>query len=327
MSNVHRSLIAHEIAPLLTEAGLNTILNGIGDGFYALDRDWRIILFNSEAAKHFRCKPEDMLGQVLWEKLPAARYTTLGRLFVKTMESRDTVRSESESVVFPGQWISYRLFPLGDGMGVVFRDMTDRKRAESQRDLLVKELEHRVKNTLAIVQSIAAQTFRNSDVDPSVQRAFEARLITLGNVHGILTQRSWDSADMHDVVTAALRPHNAPGNERFTVEGPELRLGPKSAVALSMAVHELCTNAIKYGALSTEAGHVDVRWALEGDRLRWTWRERGGPPVAAPGRKGFGSRMIERALAMQLSAQVSIDYHPSGVECRIEAPLSAIKES
>ena len=242
------------------------------------------------------------------------------------MASRETIRSETESVVFGGRWLSYRLFPLGDGMGVVFRDFTDRKRAEEQRDLLVKELEHRVKNTLSIVQSIAAQTFRSSGVDPSVQRAFEARLITLSNVHGVLTQSNWDSVELHDVVSSALRPHDALDRARFTVAGPALRLGPKCAVALSMAVHELCTNAIKYGALSGESGHVDITWSDADGRLRWRWRECGGPPVMQPTRTGFGSRMIERALAMQLSGQVTIDYAPAGVVCTIDAPLAAIRE-
>jgi PAS domain S-box-containing protein len=320
------SLIAEKAAALRTEAGLATILDGIGDGFYAVDRDWRIILFNEAAAKHFRRTPAEMLGRILWEALPGARDTGLGQLFLKVMASRETIRSETESVVFGGRWLSYRLFPLGDGMGVVFRDITDRKRAEEQRDLLVQELEHRVKNTLSIVQSIAAQTFRNSGVDPSVQRAFEARLITLSNVHGVLTRRDWASADLHDVVASALRPHDALDRARFTVAGPALRLGPKSAVALSMAVHELCTNATKYGALSAESGHVDITWSDADGRFRWQWRERGGPPVTQPTRTGFGSRMIERALAMQLSGQVAIDYAPGGVVCTIDAPLAAIRE-
>jgi PAS domain S-box-containing protein len=320
------SLIAEKVAPLRTEAGLATILDGIGDGFYAVDRDWRIILFNEAAAKHFRRAPAEMLGRILWEALPGARETALGQMFLKVMASRETIRSETESVVFGGRWLSYRLFPLGDGMGVVFRDITDRKRAEEQRDLLVKELEHRVKNILSIVQSIAVQTFRSSGVDPSVQRAFEARLITLSNVHGVLTQSNWDSVDLHDVVSSALRPHDALDRARFTVAGPALRLGPKSAVALSMAVHELCTNAAKYGALSAESGHVDITWSDADGRLRWQWRERGGPPVMQPTRTGFGSRMIERALAMQLSGQVTIEYRPTGLVCRIDAPLAAIRE-
>ena len=321
-----RSLVHDKIAALLTEAGLNTILDGIGDGFYAVDRDWRLILFNREAERHFRRPSEDVLGHVLWDLFPSARETALGKLFTETMDSRETVHSETESVIFGGRWLSYRLFPLGDGMGVVFRDMTDRKRAEEQRDLLIKELEHRVKNTLTTVQSIAAQSFRAAGIGPEALRAFDARLIALGNVHGVLTKQSWDVADLRDVVWAALRPHGAPDRERFTVEGPNVPVGPKCAVAFSMAVHELATNAIKYGALSADGGHVDIAWSTADDRLRWQWRERGGPPVAAPERTGFGSRMIERALALQLSGWVAIEYRPAGVVCTIDAPLAAMRD-
>jgi two-component sensor histidine kinase len=321
-----KSLIAEKVAALRTEAGLATILDGIGEGFYAVDRDWRIILFNSEAARHFKCAPEDVLGRVLWDAFPGTRDTGLGRLYLKAMDSRETIRSETESIVFKGRWMAYRLFPLGDGLGAVFRDTTDRRIAEAQRDLLIRELEHRVKNTIAIVQSIAAQTFRHSDVDPAVQRSFEARLITLSNVHGVLTQQSWDSAEVHDIVRSALRAHGAPDDRRFTVEGPRMRLSPQSAVALSMAVHELATNAIKYGALSVASGHVGVGWDVADEHFRWSWHERGGPPVKPPKRKGFGSRMIERALALQLSGKVTIDYAPDGVVCTIDAPLEAVKD-
>ena len=321
-----QAFIAGKVAALRSEAGLNTILDGIGEGFYAVDRDWHLILFNNEAAKHFHCEPEQMLGRKLWEMFPDARNTGLGRLFDEAMATRRTFRSEGESVIFPGRWLAYRLFPLGDGIGVVFRDITDRKRAEEQRDLLVKELEHRVKNTLATVQSIAAQSFRASGADPHVLRAFDARLIALGNVHSVLTQQSWDSADLHEVVRSALRPHSAPDRDRFTVEGPPLRIGPKCAVALSMAVHELATNAIKYGALSVEAGHVDITWSAEDGRFRWHWRERGGPPAVKPARTGFGTRMIERALAMQLSGTVTIDYQPAGLVCTIDAPVEAMRD-
>ena len=115
-----------------------------------------------------------MLGRNLWETFPRARETGLGQLFVKTMQSRETVRSETESVIFSGHWLAYRLFPLGEGIGVVFRDITDRRSAEAQRDLLIEELEHKIKNTLTMVQSIADQTFRNSGLDPSIQQAFSA---------------------------------------------------------------------------------------------------------------------------------------------------------
>ncbi len=149
----------------------------------------------------------------------------------------------------------------------------------------------------------------------------------MSNVHGVLTQRSWQSADLHDVIRSAIQPHGAQGQERFSVQGPPLRLGPKSAVALSMAVHELCTNATKYGALSATAGRVDISWAVEGERLKWQWRERGGPPVVAPVRTGLGSTMIERSLAAQLSGRVTIDYAADGLTCAIDAPLEAIREN
>lgn len=321
-----QSPVSDTVAALLTESGLNTILDGIGDGFYAVDRDWRIILFNAEAERHFRRPAGEVRGRKLWDLFPTARDTSLGRLFTQAMESRETVRSETESVIFGGRWLSYRLFPLGDGMGIVFRDMTDRKRAEEQRDLLIKELEHRVKNTLTTVQSIASQSFRAAGIGPEALRAFDARLIALGNVHGVLTKQSWDAAGLHDVVWAALRPHTAPDRDRFSVEGPNVQVGPKCAVAFSMAVHELATNAIKYGALSAEAGHVDIAWSAVDDRFQWQWRERGGPAVAVPERTGFGSRMIERALALQLSGKVAIDYRSTGVVCTIDAPLHAIRD-
>ena len=322
-----KSIIADQLAALCTEEGLQTILNGIGEGFYAVDRDWRIILFNDEAARHFRRTPEEVLGRNLWEMFPRARETGLGQLFLTTMQSRETVRSETESVIFRGHWLAYRLFPLGDGIGVVFRDITDRRHAEAQRDLLIKELEHRIKNTLTLVQSIADQTFRNSGLNSSATEIFAARLVSLSNVHAVLTQRSWDSADLHEIIVVAVGPHRTPENERFAMQGPILRLGPKAAVALSMAVHELCTNATKYGALSVEQGQVEIAWSVEQGQFRWIWQERGGPAVAVPKQTGFGSRLIERLLADQLSGQVRMNYEPTGLVCTIDAPLDAICEN
>jgi PAS domain S-box-containing protein len=316
-----KSSIFGQLAALCTEDGLKTILDGIGEGFYAVDRDWRIVLFNNEAAQYFRLAPEQVIGRILWEIFPRARETGLGQLFLRTMQSREAIRSETESVIFKGHWLAYRLFPLGDGIGVVFRDITDRRSAEMQRDLLMKELEHRIKNTLTMVQSIADQTFRNSSVDPSVQQVFAARLISLGNAHALLTQRSWDSADLHEIITVAVDPHRTPQTQRFQIDGPILRLGPKAAVALSMAVHELSTNATKYGALTVEQGRVEITWLVDHDQFRWTWREQGGPLVAPPKQIGFGSRLIERMLAAQLYGQVKMDYQPTGLVCSIDAPL------
>jgi PAS domain S-box-containing protein len=308
------------------EAELATILEGIGEGFYAVDREWRIRRFNSEAARHFGREPRDVVGRSLWEVFPGARETPLGQLFLDTMARREPIKSETQSVVISGSWLAYRLFPLGDGMGVVFRDVTARKRAEQQRDLLIKELHHRVNNTLATVQAIAAQTFRNSSVDAAARKTFEARLLNLSNSHTALTHESWDSVELRELIMATLRPHNVPNGERFSLSGPDMRAQPKCAVALSMAIHELSTNAIKYGALSVDGGRVAIDWNVAGERFGMRWQEEGGPPVSAPTRKGFGSIMIERVLAEQLGGGVVIRYDAGGIVCIIDAPLQSVRD-
>ena len=189
--------------------------------------------------------------------------------------------------------------------------------------LLIDELNHRVKNTLAIVQSLAQQTFRGDAATPEARLAFDGRLVALASAHNLLTREHWEFADLHDLVVQSLR---ALGVEttRFTIDGPRLRLAPKTAVTIAMALHELATNASKYGALSGDGGRVSVTWTADGDterRLRLTWAEAGGPPVVPPARQGFGSRMIERALASELGGSVVLDFDTDGVACRIEATL------
>ena len=312
---------SHETEPLLA-----AILDGMGVGFYAVDHAWRIGIFNNEAERHFGRTREEIIGRRLWDVFPDAQDTALGRRFLDAMATRRPVTSETASVIMPDRLLEFRLFPLGDGMGVRFRDITARRRAEDHRDLLVNELSHRVKNTLATVQAIAAQTLRNAGVEPAVQQALEARLITLSNVHNVLTDENWGSAALREVIAAALRPHSEPDRERFIVNGPALRVRPQSAVALSMALHELCTNAVKYGALSVETGHVEVEWQATGGRFRLRWRERGGPPVVRPSRKGFGSRLIGRGLAAELLGEARIEYEPAGVVCTVDAPLDAVRD-
>jgi two-component sensor histidine kinase len=306
------------------ESELTTILEGIGEGFYAVDRDWRITHFNSEASRHFQRPAGDMVGHVLWELFPNARNTDLGATFMSAMASRATVRGESLSVLVGPRWLAYRLFPLGDGMGIVFRDVTDLKSAEAHRELLINELNHRVKNTLTMVQAIATQTFKG--VDTAARADFEQRLLTLSNVHSLLTDESWDSAELHAVIRASLRPHLGGARERLSYFGPDLRLRPKGAVALSMALHELGTNALKYGALSAEGGSVSLIWTADDGRFRLHWQECGGPQVTPPGRTGFGTRMIERGLSAELQGEVRIDFRPNGVVCTIDAPLDAIHD-
>ncbi|WP_297511797.1 PAS domain-containing protein [uncultured Caulobacter sp.] len=204
-------------------------------------------------------------------------------------------------------------------------NITDRKRAELHLRLLVNELNHRVKNSLATIQAIASQSFNGQRSMDEAREAFSNRVVALAEAHDLLTRENWEGADLQDVVDRVATLHG--GVDRFTLSGPSVRLSPKTALSLSMALHELATNAMKYGALSTPEGEVAIAWALAPDagpvRLDLTWTERGGPPVAAPSDRGFGSRLIERGLAAELSGSATIDFQPEGVVCRIRALLEA----
>jgi signal transduction histidine kinase/DNA-binding response OmpR family regulator len=204
-------------------------------------------------------------------------------------------------------------------------DITDRKRHADRQQLLLNEINHRVKNTLATVQSIAVQTLRNAENTVQARRHFEGRLMALSRVHNILTRENWEGASLRNMIADSIAPYRDQERERFETEGPEVSIPAKYALALAMALHELCTNAVKYGALSTENGHVRIAWnvsARNGSRqLTIRWREVGGPPVRPPSRRGFGSRLIELGLKQDLGGHVQIDFASTGVSCTIEAPL------
>jgi PAS domain S-box-containing protein len=211
------------------------------------------------------------------------------------------------------------------GMIGINVDITERKHAEEQRTLLINELNHRVKNTLATVQSLASQTLRSTERSVDARQMFEARLLALSRAHDILTRQSWQGASLREVVDRALDPFQT-ANGRLSVDGTDVRLSPKQALALSMALHELATNAAKYGALSNDSGRVEVAWrvVLEGGgELQLTWTESGGPPVVPPTRTGFGSRLIQRSLAHDLGGETSIEYRPQGVIAAIKTPLES----
>jgi PAS domain S-box-containing protein len=198
-------------------------------------------------------------------------------------------------------------------------DLTDWKKAEAHQRLLINELNHRVKNTLAIVQSIASQTFRGAAAD-GARQTFEGRLAALSAAHNVLTDRSWAPVSMCKIVEDAVAPHSGCAG-RFAIAGPDVDLPPKAAVSLALTVHELSTNAVKYGALSVPGGRVEIGWTADGGRLRFVWRESGGPEVAEPSRRGFGTRMIERGLAAELDGTAAIEFRREGVVCTIDAPL------
>jgi two-component sensor histidine kinase len=208
----------------------------------------------------------------------------------------------------------------------ISRDITEEWRANAElkdaaerQAVLTDELQHRIKNTLAMVGAIANQTMRGASVR-SAREAFAARLMILSEAHDMLTQTSWSSAPIHEVVTRALAAHHSE-DRRISVSGPEVELQAKPALALALAIHELATNATKYGALSRK-GKVDVLWSNDSENgFRFSWIESGGPAVSEPSKKGFGSRLIERVVAADFAGATRTSYRPGGVVFELEAPM------
>ncbi|OYX05947.1 MAG: histidine kinase [Caulobacter vibrioides] len=207
------------------------------------------------------------------------------------------------------------------------RDVTGERLAESHRQLLVNELNHRVKNTLATVQSIANQSLRNAGVDPSIREALEGRLMAIAATHNVLTDQNWSAASLRQIVDGSVTPYRA-YPAQLTISGDDLKVSPKPAVVMALAFHELAINALKYGALSAPDGHVDIHWSVDpDDQLLIEWAERGGPTVRPPERRGFGSRIVEMALPNELGGKVALDYRSDGLRCSIRSPLSALDKN
>jgi two-component sensor histidine kinase len=209
------------------------------------------------------------------------------------------------------------------GVAFALRMATTIARGEMLHALLVEELNHRVKNTLAILQAIASQTFRSASA--AERNNFEGRLRALAKAHDLLSQEKWQGAGMQDVVDRVLEPYAVSDSRRMRVTGPKVPLASPRAVMMSMILHEIATNAAKYGALSNATGTVNIEWRLiadgTGEKLLLTWAETGGPRVTTPTRKGFGSRLIERGAREQLGGSATADFLPSGVVYTIECAL------
>jgi two-component sensor histidine kinase len=210
----------------------------------------------------------------------------------------------------------------------VSMDVSARKAADERQRLLLDELNHRVKNTLASVQSIALQTGRTAETAEQFETAFLARINALARVHDLLAKVAWEEASLADILAQTLAPYEGRAlGGRAGFSGPPVKLGPNAAVTLAMAFHELATNAAKYGALSNDRGRIEIGWRIEhvaaGELLEIDWAEHGGPPVGPPKRRGFGSQFLQRALAREFDGQVNLRFTAPGLNCRMRLPLSA----
>ena len=229
-------------------------------------------------------------------------------------------------------WASMCVSPVCNESGATVQqfvslvDLTNHRQDNARCKMLIDELNHRVKNTLSTVQSIVTQALRRPAEPAAIREAIESRVLALSRSHDLLTSGNWDGAGLHDLIDTALHPFEviAGQPERFKVVGDNVRLSPKTTLSLAIAIHELATNAVEYGAFSNDAGTVEIEWTLvaepTGDRLVLRWQERDGPTVTPPSHRGFGSWVIERGLAHELGGRVTLDYHSHGVACTIDIP-------
>lgn len=322
------------------DARYRAIVDTAVDAIVVIDERGRIEAFNPAAERLFGYTAVEMIGHNVNMLMPEpyhgehdgylARYRDTGERRIIGV-GREVNGLRADGSTFPlelsiAEWRDRdKRFFTG-----VMRDITERRRAEELQRLLVNELNHRVKNTLATVQSVAGQTLRNAADLGDARESLTTRLLALSRGHDILTRESWDGAELADIVAAVVASHGEV--ERFSIEGPPVRLAPKAALALSMALHELMTNAAKYGALSNADGHVRLVWkrvatADAQERLNMTWEEINGPVVSRPTRQGFGTRLITGGLARELGGNVRLDYPPGGVVCEIDAELARTGQS
>src|SRR5271170_4703586 len=201
-------------------------------------------------------------------------------------------------------------------------DAKEREAADKLQKLILEELHHRIKNTLATVSAIASQSLRNAPSTEHAQQAIEGRLLALGRAHDLLLQARWTGADLRKIVQGATEPFDNPDAARFSIEGPDIQIASAAVIAIAMTLNELCTNTTKFGALSVPNGHVGITWAVDApaSRLHFIWKEQNGPTVQAPTRQSFGTRLIE-TLGRQLKGEIKLTYAPDGLVYVLNVPL------
>jgi two-component sensor histidine kinase len=308
-------------------------------------KDWTISIFDGEGINFARVpNPDDTIGKPASASLHAQMFRTPEATFATvSLEGAPLITSIARSsltgwtvaagiaetsLVAP-LWRSLAITSVIGGMlllvGLAFavRMATAIARGEMLHDLLIEELNHRVKNTLAILQSIATQTFRSAS--RAEREKFEGRLGALAEAHNLLSQEKWQGSDLQDIIARVLNPYLLNNPDRVRMFGPKVPLSPRLAVILSMILHEIATNAAKYGALSNDTGTVTLDWEIieesDGRKLRLIWTEAGGPHVTAPVQRGFGSRLIERSARDQLGGEATVDFLPRGVVCTVTSAL------
>ncbi|WP_415641398.1 PAS domain S-box protein [Sphingomonas antarctica] len=306
-----------------SEERYRLIFEQANDIIFTADLDQVITDANAAGARALGIPREEIIGRNIADFVNATDHAQTTAMLRQKIEQGGHTRHEVGVIRPDGRQVRWENdstlvvdrdgFPMG--LLSISRDVTEQRAFEERRELLIHELNHRVKNTLSLVQALAHQSFRGREEST----VFAARLRALAGAHDLLTQEHWEGVSMAEVARGAVQAFPA---GRVVIEGgPGLALQPKQAIAITMALHELATNATKYGALSNDSGRVALAWTAKHGRFRLCWDETGGPPVKVPDHNGFGLRMIERALASDLSGSVTMQFEESGLSCTIDAPL------
>jgi len=310
-------------------ARLAAIVESTDDAVISKDLNGIVNSWNSGAEKLFGYRADEMIGKPITTIIPADHLDEeaeiIGRIRRgERLEHYETIRRRKDGSLVE---ISLTVSPVKSESGKIIgaskiaRDITEQRRAQQQQKLLLNEMKHRMKNTLATVQAMATQSMPSAPA--SERTAFTARVHALARAHDLLTFESWNGTALKELIATALAPFQDTHRERFLIEGKgEPWLGANNALLLTMVLHELATNAVKYGALSNGTGRVRVSWEPDGfkqGQVKIIWVERGGPPVKEPAREGFGSRLIKRALSG--SGEVRFEFKPQGLTCVLELSL------
>lgn len=315
---------------------LAAIVEASDDSIISTDFNSIITTWNRGAERLFGYAADEAIGKSVAILLPKDRLDEEPEMLARIrrgerVEHYETIRQRKHgSFIHVSLTVSPVKNTAGKIVGVskVARDITERKQHEEHQKMLLNELTHRVKNTLATVQSIATQTMRNSPTIQAFQDAFESRLGALAKTHNLLMQHPSQIVTLRELVAGELSHYSADGDSRYATEGDDVSLQSGQAVPIGMMFHELATNAAKYGALSIPLGRVKISWTVDADtqNLHLQWVETSGPAVKKPSLRGFGSRLIERGLAHELGAKVRLIFDPAGVRCTMDVPLPSAAE-
>lgn len=312
-------------------AFMASVLNGCGDCIKVLDLEGRLQFMSEGGKRVMEVDDFNLLKGCPWPDFWVGEGNVAAKQAIESAAAGIPAHFVGEAKTAKGtdKFWDVQVVPVfgDDGKPThllsISKDITDITDAQKRNELLSRELQHRIKNTLAMVSAMASQTLKGDDIADR-RTAFFNRIQALSEANDLITAKTWQSAPMLSVIERALAPHIS-NQDRFTISGQHIDLSAKQALSLALAIHELATNATKYGALSAEGGKIKIEWFLEDtapaqEAFTFVWRESGGPAVKTPSSEGFGSKLVTRVFAADFGGKVSIDYLPAGIVCTMTAP-------